>query len=56
MAEKNGSVLHGCRMHQFAQVIRKSILISEDPKLRNSGNRKYGGQMQRRLCCPGDYH
>ena len=29
---KNGLVLCGCRMHQFAQVIRNGVSISEDPQ------------------------
>ena len=29
---KNGLVLRGSRMHQFAQVIRNRVSISEDPQ------------------------
>ena len=29
---KNGSVLRGYRMHQFAQVIHNRVSISEDPQ------------------------
>ena len=30
--QKNGSMLRGCKMHQFAQVIYKHVSITEDPQ------------------------
>ena len=35
--KKNSLVLRGCRMHQFAQVIRKRVSISEDPQAKKRG-------------------
>ena len=39
---KDGSVLRGCRMHQFAQVILKLVSISEDPQARKEWESQIG--------------